>query len=35
MDLSNCTLVELRQMAKEQGVKNVTKFKKSASKLEF
>ena len=28
MDLSNCTLVELRQMAKEQGVKNVTKFKK-------
>ena len=28
MDLSNCTLVELRQMAKEQGVKNVTKLKK-------
>ena len=28
MDLSNCTLVELRQLAKEQGVKNVTKFKK-------
>lgn len=28
MDLSNCTLVELRQMAKEKGVKNVTKLKK-------
>ena len=28
MDLSNCTLVELRQMAKEQGIKNVTKLKK-------
>ena len=28
MDLSNCTLVELRQLAKEKGVKNVTKLKK-------
>lgn len=28
MDLSNCTLVELRQMAKDNGVKNVTKLKK-------
>lgn len=28
MDLTNCTLVELRQMAKENGVKNVTKLKK-------
>lgn len=28
MDLSNYTLVELRQMAKEKGVKNVTKLKK-------
>ncbi len=28
MNLSNCTLVELRQIAKEKGVKNVTKLKK-------
>ena len=28
MDLTNCTLVELRQMAKEKGIKNVTKLKK-------
>ena len=28
MNLSDCTLVELRQMAKEKGVKNVTKLKK-------
>ena len=28
MDLTNCTLVELRQMAKEKGMKNVTKLKK-------
>ncbi len=28
MDLSKCTLVELRQIAKEQGIKNSTKFKK-------
>lgn len=28
MDLTNCTLVELRQMAKENGIKNVTKLKK-------
>ena len=28
MDLSKCTLVELRQMAKEKGSKNVTKLKK-------
>ncbi|MGN1327892.1 MAG: transcription termination factor Rho [Clostridia bacterium] len=28
MDLSKCTLVELRQMAKEKGAKNVTKLKK-------
>ena len=28
MDLSNCTLVELRQMAKETGIKNVTKLRK-------
>ena len=28
MNLSDCTLVELRQMAKEKGVKNVTKMKK-------
>ena len=28
MDLINCTLVELRQMAKEKGIKNVTKLKK-------
>lgn len=28
MDLSNCTLVELRQLAKEKGIKNVTKLKK-------
>ena len=28
MDLSNCTLVDLRQLAKEKGVKNVTKLKK-------
>ena len=28
MDLSKCTLVELRQMAKEKGIKNVTKLKK-------
>lgn len=28
MDLSNYTLVELRQMAKDKGVKNVTKLKK-------
>lgn len=28
MDLLNCTLVELRQFAKEKGLKNVTKMKK-------
>ena len=28
MDLTNCTLVELRQMAKEKGIKNVSKLKK-------
>ena len=28
MDLKNCTLVELRQLAKENGAKNVTKLKK-------
>lgn len=28
MDLENSTLVELRQLAKEQGVKNVSKLKK-------
>lgn len=28
MDLSKCTLVELRQMAKDKGVKSVTKLKK-------
>ena len=28
MDLTNCTLVELRQMAKEKEIKNVTKLKK-------
>ena len=28
MDLENATLVELRQLAKEQGVKNVSKLKK-------
>lgn len=28
MDLSNYTLVELRQLAKEKGIKNVTKLKK-------
>lgn len=28
MELSNCTLVELRQIAKEKGFKSVTKFKK-------
>ena len=28
MDLLNCTLVELRQMAKEKGIKNVSKLKK-------
>ena len=28
MDLENSTLVELRQIAKEQGVKNVSKLKK-------
>ena len=27
-DLTNCTLVELRQLAKEKGLKNVTKLKK-------
>ena len=26
MDLENATLVELRQLAKEQGVKNVSKL---------
>ena len=28
MYLENCTLVELRQLAKEKGVKNVSKLKK-------
>ena len=28
MDLKNCTLVELRQLAKEKGIKNVSKMKK-------
>ena len=28
MNLSDCTLVELRQLAKEKGVKNVSKLKK-------
>lgn len=28
MDLTKCTLVELRQIAKENGIKNVTKLKK-------
>ena len=28
MDLTNCTLVELRQMAKEKNIPNVTKYKK-------
>ena len=28
MDLENATLVELRQLAKEQGIKNVSKLKK-------
>ena len=28
MNLSECTLVELRQIAKEKGIKNVTKLKK-------
>ena len=28
MDLTKCTLVELRQLAKEQEIKNVTKLKK-------
>ena len=28
MDLNECTLVELRQMAKDKGVKNVSKLKK-------
>ena len=28
MDIENCTLVELRQLAKEKGIKNVSKLKK-------
>lgn len=28
MNIENCTLVELRQLAKEQGIKNVSKLKK-------
>ena len=28
MDLENCTLVELRQIAKERGIKNTSKLKK-------
>ena len=28
MDLNECTLVELRQLAKERGIKNVSKLKK-------
>ena len=28
MNLENCTLVELRQLAKEKGEKNVSKLKK-------
>jgi transcription termination factor Rho len=28
MDFEKCTLVELRQLAKEKGVKNVSKLKK-------
>ena len=28
MDLQNYTLVELRQLAKEKGIKNVSKLKK-------
>ena len=28
MDFKNCTLVELRQLAKEKGIKNVTKLKR-------
>ena len=27
MDLNECTLVELRQMAKDKGVKNVSKLR--------
>ncbi len=28
MDFENCTLVELRQLAKEKGIKNTSKLKK-------
>lgn len=28
MNLNECTLVELRQLAKERGIKNVSKLKK-------
>ena len=28
MEFENCTLVELRQLAKERGVKNTSKMKK-------
>ena len=35
MDLTKCTLVELRQLAKEQEIKNVTKLKKEEQQKEY